>query len=528
MLRSLMHLTMFLLASPLLAQSLTEALTKDPSKFSNLERGLILCGADTQQALDESLADFERFLKKVELTKKQRSLPGNRQMRALFKNLGKALKTEDGSASIQDAMKDGKYHPVIASFLTEEVAVRMDLGEQTWQEDPRPADPHFAKSSPNRADAVGAVLYMLAAEKVFASNPELCEDLIHLSHELDKNLTYDSERLSREWYNRIYKLYQEEKWVLGGRLAAPTAARFPSRHEFPPLCFNFGVLISQKDDMPILERKALMKALVPYAGEHRESLEQTITSLAYNQAVRRYKNGDYREAWAMAKDLKHTDTEALKQLQAAILENLIQNAETGQEKSNFLKALTQVDAQAAKRFQTRMDQLAVKTQFEDGDYESALELAAQQLDSAQGKNNYLAVLQKLIGSLNESGKFGQALHRLGSIPASHVPKDTIADMRYNTYLTWLNKEQDLSKQIPIYQKMDGDKMLGLDAQERQSLMDNWANAYQLLIEDKIAQREFKLAEDLCAKAIESFPNHEGLKTQEKLIQTIMTRLKNEQ
>lgn len=523
--RFLFCMTLLLSGSLIFGQSLTGKLADGTAVFSNLERGLILCGASTPEALAQSAAAFEAFLKKVELSKKQRSLPQARQLMALIKNFGRVLKTETPEASLEDAMDKGKYNPVIASFLMEEVASRMGLAEQVWPEDPRPAAPHFAKSSPKRANVLAAVLALLAAERVFESNPDQCVKMLRFSTNLDPDFTYEGERMSREWYNRIYRLYTEENWVLGGRLAAPAAARFPSRQEFPPLCFNFAILISQKDDMSLEARRSMMEALAPYTGEHRETLEQTIDDLAYNQAVRRYKSGAYREAWALAKDLQHSNQEALTQLQAAILENLIAQTENDAEKADFQKALNQVDPQAARHIQIRMDQMAVKAEFDEGDYENALKIAAQQLDSPNGKENYLAVLTHWIDALNGSGKFKESLRRLDSISSNNVPPKTIAAMRYNTYLNWLNRVTDLNKQIPIYLEMKTDGKLAMNEEEQQSLMENWANAYHLLIEDLIAKREFSQAQTWSKKAIAAFPGHEALENQSELIKTIMARLK---
>lgn len=513
---------------PPLSVALLDQLEAGESSYTLLDMGLIASGIESREQLDQAKADFDRFLRKLALSEKQGKLSKSKQIKVLQKNLGKALKKQNPAATLVDAMKDGQYSSLTASFILETAASTMALAEQAWSSDPKPADAYFAEPSGHRLKAILAAILVHAGANLAEEDPAKAVRFLKMSRLLDAQPIFETDRQSREWYNRAYKLYEAKALKQGALLTAASAARFANLTEFQALCFNFGILISGEQAIPLEEKLPLIQALLPHTGEHRQTLASSAQGLQFNQAVAHYQSREFTQAWSLTRDLEYpADPAALKKLQGAILEGLIEEkTSAGQDVTENLKTLKAIAPDRFDLLSTRLKQLAVKSQYEKGDYESALALAEKQLDTSQGRTNYLAVLQQLIDKMHQANQYETALNRLGNIPKQKVDAKAMADMKYNTYIAWLNHNETPGEQFSIYRRFFNDESLALKEKERQSMQEDWGNIYYLLIEKKIADREFHKAEALSKEAIQTLPDHEALLKQKALIETIMARIKN--
>lgn len=511
-----------------LSQNLLKQLEAGDTQFRAVEMALIAGGSDTQADLTAQMAKLEPFLARLTLSDKQKSQSADKQAKALVKALGKALKKQEKTATIQDGLEKGSYNPTTASFFLDHAFEKAGLSGNTWPKKAAPAADFFKDRAEKRSHAILASLWAQRAETLLKSDPTQAARCLQISRLLDARPLFEADRLEREWYNHTYKLYQDKSLIPGSELAYASATRFPKLEQFKAVCYNFGILLAQDKSIDFAQKAPLIRNLIPLTGEHQDTLDGTYQALGFNRAVTFYQEGDFEKAWDMAQTItKSPDAGALKNLKGASLEGVIESkVKAGKDVSADLQTLKGIDGERWQLLETRLKQLAVKNQFEKGNLNEALALAEQQLDTDQGKQNYLAVLQKLVSQMVDGKQYEAVLKKLAGISADKASPQDLAGYKFNTYVAWLNDIQNPKDQFPVYASLFADKSLNLSDQERSAMMDGWGNAYYQTIEKMIADRDFKGAQTLSGKALKTVPNHKALLKQKDLIKTIMARTNN--
>lgn len=508
-----------------LSGDLLSQLENGTPSFSAIEKGLIASGIETQEDLKKALASWEPFLANLMLSDKQKKQNESKQFKALQKKLEKNLKSHNAGASLLDAITTGQYDNTTASYLFHLAALANDLDQKAWPNDVKPADSFFAKPENREAHLLAALFLQTQDDRVSEDLSKATRHL-NISSRLVPENVFQEDHFSRVWYNRVHKLYEAKDIAGGAPLAAAAAKRFPQLPQFAPLCYNFAILVSQDQGISLEDKLTLISALSAQAGEHSPALNETLGGLQYNASVTHYQEKKYAQAWDIAKNLTSSPSpDDVKNLKVAILEGLIEEKMSqGQDASKLLNTFKGLDPARHDDFQTRIKQIAVKASFDSGDFESALDLASKQLDSESGRNNYLAVLHQLVNQMNGKGQFEKALTRLDAIDATVIAPKELSNLKYNTYVAWLDKNQGNKSQFPIYRRMLGDSSLQLKEEEKTILKENWGNAYYAIINKMIEDRQFKDAEKLSSEALKATPKHKNLLKQKELIATIMSRI----
>lgn len=511
-----------------LLETLHEQLTQGSTSFSSLEIALIASGMEDPEGLPEASAQLERFLEKLVPSEKQKEQSAAKQQRIILKNLGKALKKQVLAATLQDGMTLGEYNPITASFYFDQALTKAGLKGEAWPEEAEPAVTFFGSTPAQSTQQVLSSLLIQHAERLIELQPEKAALCLQISLLLQAEAPFEAENLAREWYNHSYRLYERKALLEGARVITASARRFPALQEFQALCFNFGILLIQDKELGFAQKKSLVEGLIPLAGENGATLADTYEALKFNQAITYYEAAQFVDAWELGSTIERApDANALKSLKSSILENLIEEvASDGEPVDALLKQLADLDSERHQRIATRLKQIAVKSQYEQGNLDEALELASKQIDAENGRDNYIAVLQKITENLNAAQRFEEALKRLAATPKTHADPEQVANLRYNTYLAWLNHPKDPLTQFSIYKQVLTDQTLSLSSRERASLQEGMGNAYYLQIEKLIADREFAKAQVLSQEALRLNPDHANLIKQGQLIKTIMDRIKN--
>ncbi len=400
-----------------------------------------------------------------------------------------------------------------------------------------------------------AILLSKAAAKYGPSDVNVRIRDLKLVNQLAPESWFGKGNFDRELHRHIGELYKSKEVLLGLKLATVAAQRFPDYTEYSPFLFNFAVLRVQELDKTKEFSKAFLVAdeVKPLlAADVRPSFNDIYPTLHHNFAVDLFNNKSYAMALEHAEGAlagykqmqEHYASQAesakkLEEIKVSLkhVEELVPNAqelwvmqlldEGDHVKAQQVLADLAVNNPArADQIKTRLDQQALKSLYESGNYRDALALATKRISDDNGQQNFLATFNRFILDLLSKKQFEESLKELDGVPEIVAGDKAVKDLRYNTYIEWLNrfKNDSAKKQLPIYQRMFADKRLELTDAERKALISNHVAVFAGRVEKAIADGRYNEASDLLAEGEKLYPDDVSLQAWRKKVRTIQERL----
>ncbi|CAM2006361.1 hypothetical protein [Acanthopleuribacter pedis] len=526
-----------LLCAQDLETRLLHALTEngEQTEFSTLDMALIAGGAKDPDALAAAHSAFETAAQPFSINEKLAKFGGEKAAKALFKSIGKKLKTEDAAQyGILDALKTRAYSTGTMAFLYSYLGDKFGISADDLAVVTKKMGPYFADKSAVKVRESLALLFADKGIALAASDPVAAGRAFAVSSKLFNAGKYLFGAADTNMYNQGLTFYNEGKYREAAELVAGAAGMWPDRKEFSPLAFNIGIKLFEQAEadknfaaaVPVAER------LAPFTGEHKNQFLDTLAKFQYNQAVHLRDNGNLEAALKQAENIERPHSEAtIKNFRIGIIENMIEKAnEAGDQAAttSWLSKLEGIDAKRAANFKTMLSQMALKALDESGQFDQALELAAKEVGNAVGKQNYLAVLSRAVSSLSDQGKFKEGFAKLALVPTEVEGDDSLVKLREFLYINQLAQytDRDYKKSLPIFEKAFADKKLKLSDENKAAFKENYGNALFREVEAIIADRKWDLADKKSKQALAKCPNHKLLVDQRKTVETILKRVGN--
>ncbi len=521
-----------------LAERLRQSLTSgEEPPFSDLEMALIAGGADDADTLAKTAADYEALIKKLSLSNKQlKQSPARRQALTLKNVVTHLRKLKPGEAQdgLLELLNQGRYNALTAAYLYIDLAKRAGLEGKIYGKAEKGFSPYFLNGSDASARELAAALFVKRGLAVDDGQAAEALTALRVAKLLAPDSAYGAGDADARLYNRVFKLYEAGDLTAAAQFAAGAAERYPNLKELQPLCYNIAVKMFQAAEAGGDRGQASEwgETLAPHTGELRKDLEAALATLRFNGAVNLYNQGELAAALeALAQSGIPPEEDGARNLRIGAYEQLAEQALAagdGPGARGWVDKLAAVDAERADYMNQRLSQLSLKKAEESGDLTGALELAAKDLSTDLGRNNYLAVLSQYVQSLYGQGKAKQALAALDRAPEAVAGASALTDLRVNSYTAWLASfsNRDYRGLIPVYRSIFADKRLDLKADERDAYLEGYGNALYFEIEDLIAERQFQTADKKSKQALAIAPNHEGLKSLRKKVDVILKRIED--
>lgn len=505
----------------------------DQTEFSLLDMALIAGGADNTAALSEAKGAFEAATEPLSLNDKLAKFGGSKAAKALFKNIGKKLKTEDaGQYSLLGALKDRAYSTGTLAFLYSYLGDKLGLSAGDLASVAKKLGPYFAEKTEINPRESLALLFADKGVALAGSDPVAAGRALAVSAKLFGADNYLFGTADTNLYNQGLTYYNEGKYSEAAELIAGAAARWPGRTEFSPLAFNIGIKLFEQAEsdknygaiVPVAER------LAPITGQYENQFLDTLAKFQYNHAVHLRDSGQVEAALAQAESIQRPHSETtLKNFRIGIVEKLVENAGSNNDSegaARWLAKLKGIDAKRAANLKTMLSQLALKELDESGQYEQALNLAAKETDTEVGRQNYLAVLSRAVSALAKDGKFKEGFQKLALVPSEVEGADSLNNLREFLYINQLAQytDRDYKKSLPIFEKAFADKKLSLSSENKAAFKENYGNALFREVEQIIADRDWDLADKKSKAALAKAPGHQLLIDQRKTVETILKRV----
>ncbi|CAM2066043.1 hypothetical protein SCOR_11730 [Sulfidibacter corallicola] len=511
-------------------------INQNRSPYSPLEMALIAGGAESREALDKAKAAFETAAKDLTLSEKQAKQSGTKKAKAIYKKLKTVFKTENAQAfDIVTTLQTKDYSPAGAAFLFAYLAEKEGVSPEDRTAVVKNLDPYYATKKQIKVEETLAVLFAAKAIASAESDGQKAGRALTISSVLDPEATYQRDIADRNLYNQGLGYYNEGKFFDAATLVSGAAARYPERKEFAPLAYNIGIKLFQQaeESKEYAQMVPIAETLATHTGEYQAQFLDTLAKYQYNHAVYLRDSGKLEEALFQVRKISNPHSKTTwRNFQIGVVQTLIEKANEAKDQEGTTKWMAELDRISPKRaeqFKTMLKQMELKKLDESGNFEKALALALEAIGDKVGNQNYLTVLTRYVTSLCEKDRFKEALTALDGAPDGIDEKQALNDLREYTYTSWLSKytDRDYQTTIPIYKRVFSDKNLKLSSQNQEAFEENYGNAVYREVEQIIADRKWKLADQKSQQALKRFPNHKLLQNQRKTVETILKRVASE-
>jgi len=517
-------------ANPLKDQLIRELSETGQTNFTDLEIALIASGVAEPDALQAYIEKYKALTERLKLNDKQLKLNPKKKARTIYKLVFSNLKREDPSISgILSILDNGSYSPLSATWLYVAASQDAGLDPSAYSTMKERLDPYFLDGNPTSLKDIAASFLTVQAAVADENHLKEAGQSLKLSTLLSPQSTHGKGFSDVTLYNMALKQFNANAFVPAAWLALGATQRYPDVKEFQGLCYNIGIKIFQGTltEGNWEEAIELGNLLAPHTGKYQEGFRKTLGTVYFNNAVNLYNAGNYKAALA---SLEHASPQqdGYTDLVTGSLSRLIETA-VGEGDSEtidtLLPRLEEIDPERANNVKTRLSQLKLQDLDAAGQLEEALELAAGDLGSELGRNNYLSVLTRYSQSKRQES-LDAALTLLDGVPAVLKEQEALKTLRFNAYATWLNKYEDkqYDQVIPIFKRLFSDTKVSLTAEDKKVFRESYGNALYIEIQKLIEDRHFHKADEKSREALDLVKGHKALLDQRKLVDTILKRI----
>ncbi|PIE90410.1 MAG: hypothetical protein CR997_06370 [Acidobacteria bacterium] len=504
-------------------------------EYSNLEKALYLSGIENKAEMQTYKDAYQTILEDLNLREKDRNKPKTKQARILLKKIKKYLKKKDAESYKLTELIEGKaYSPITATYLFLDAAENIGLEPADYASSNEDFDSYFFMGNPNKKSEALAAMALLKAVFFLNRDLETAINCVLLSKLIEPNSDYGRGYCDAKLFNKAHDLFKAESYVLGSRLAAAAASRYPKVREYHGLCYNLGAKLvdryeKEKDFPKVIET---IELLLPHVGIHTSQFEKALASSRYNYALSFYQKKDYEKAIKEA--AKISGEHEILNVRKLLINSYVGYILVAIEKDinanvkKQLKELGKLDQGRRNSMEIHILRLKMEDLKDPKQIEAALQEAKKHISSVDNCHNYINMLNIAVQNTWKTKDYQLGLKLINQVPAELDNDKTISTLKINTYINMINAldpEKDYMELRNLYETVFNDLRINLDAENKEKFYTNYGFTFVKEIETLIWAKKYKMADQLSKNAMKQFPNHEGLTTQRELIDSIIKRIK---